>query len=55
MLCDGKELAKELKIPESTVDYLRRKGKITAIWVGKHARYDKDRIIKDFLNRSRNN
>ncbi len=54
MLCDNKELAKELSIPVSTVDYLRRKGKITPIWVGKHARYDKGKTIKEFTDRSIN-
>jgi len=55
MLCDNKELAKELSIPVSTIDYLRRKGTIKAIWVGKHARYDKDKTIKELSSRERAN
>ncbi len=37
--CDKEEMAKILDIPESSVDYLRRKGELPAIRVGKHFRF----------------
>jgi hypothetical protein len=40
MYVDKTEIAKIFKIPVSTVDYLRRKGVIPSIPIGRHHRYD---------------
>ncbi len=37
---DNREIAKTFQIPVSTVDYLRRKGKMPCFKVGKHWRFD---------------
>ncbi|MBF0331372.1 MAG: helix-turn-helix domain-containing protein [Candidatus Omnitrophica bacterium] len=50
MFIDRDELAKILGIPESTVDYLRRAGKIPFYKVGKHCRYvlaEVQKILKE--------
>ena len=43
---DSKGMAKKLSVPVSTVDYLRRKGEIPTVYVGKHARYIPDEVVK---------
>ncbi len=47
-LVDKFELSKLLKIPVSTIDYYRRQGRIDTIMIGKHPRYEPDKVIQDF-------
>ena len=47
-LVDAEGLAKILNIPESTVNYLRRKGRIRSYRVGKHHRYNPEEALKEF-------
>jgi len=48
------EIAKMFSIPVSTVDYLRRKGKIPYILVGRHRRYYPERVRKHLEKRNNN-
>ena len=43
---DKVAIARMFNIPVSTVDYLRRKGKIPAITVGRHKRYNPEEVEK---------
>ena len=43
---DKTEIARIFNIPISTVDYLRRKGEIPSIQIGRHNRYDPQQIEK---------
>lgn len=45
-LVDKAALAKMLRVRVSTIDYLRRKGKIPYLYVGKHARYQPSEVYK---------
>lgn len=47
-LIDDRELAKILKIPQSTVGYYARTGKLTPVPVGKHRRWEVDSVIAEF-------
>ena len=52
MYVDKTEIAKMLSIPVSTVDYLRRKGKIPSIPVGRHNRYDPKEVEKSLKEKN---
>lgn len=51
--CGKEELAKIFDIPESTVDYLRRRGEIPAFRVGKHFRFNLLEVEAKLKERSR--
>ena len=52
MYVDNKEIARIFQIPVSTVDLLRRKGKLPYFMVGKHHRYDPKEVEKALLKRA---
>ncbi|MBI5144608.1 MAG: helix-turn-helix domain-containing protein [Candidatus Omnitrophica bacterium] len=52
MYVDKAEIAKVFSIPVSTVDYLRRKGEIPSIQVGRHNRYDLKEVEKSLKERN---
>lgn len=52
MYVDKTEIAKVFSIPVSTVDYLRRKGEIPSIQVGRHNRYDLKEVEKSLKVRN---
>lgn len=54
MYLDKVEIAKIFNIPVSTVDYLRRKGEIPSIQVGRHNRYDLKEVEKSLKERNSN-
>jgi hypothetical protein len=51
---DNQEIARTFQIPVSTVDYLRRKGKLPSLKVGKHNRYDLKEVEKALRGRNSN-
>lgn len=52
MYVDKTELSKIFNIPVSTVDYLRRKGQIPYIQIGRHNRYDIKEVEKSLKERN---
>ncbi len=50
---DKVTIARMFNIPVSTIDFLRRKGKIPSIKIGRHCRYNPEEVEK-YL-RGRNN
>ena len=53
MFMDRDELAKTLGIPGSTVDHLRKTGKIPFYKIGKHCRYVLTEVMKFFKDQGR--
>jgi len=53
MFMDRDELAKTLGIPGSTVDHLRKTGKIPFYKIGKHCRYVLAEVMKFFKDQGR--
>jgi excisionase family DNA binding protein len=51
---DNQEIAEVFQIPVSTVDNLRRKGKLPAFKIGKHWRYDIKAIEKTLKGNNTN-
>ncbi|PIY82953.1 MAG: hypothetical protein COX96_07460 [Candidatus Omnitrophica bacterium CG_4_10_14_0_2_um_filter_44_9] len=51
--CGKEELAKTFDVPASTIDYLRRKGELPAIRVGKHFRFIPSEVKAYLKERSR--
>jgi excisionase family DNA binding protein len=49
---DNREIAKTFQIPVSTVDYLRRQGKVPCFKVGKHYRFDIKEVERVLRGRS---
>lgn len=54
MYVDKTEIARIFNIPVSTVDYLRRKGEIPSIQIGRHNRYDPKEVEKSLKVRNNN-
>jgi excisionase family DNA binding protein len=51
--CGKEELAKMFNVPQSTIDYLRRKGKLPALKIGKHFRFIPSEVETSLKERSR--